>query len=350
MTKKARLYLEEESTLRSEDKASIAILAMWSICFISTLAIITSGIVRQKLVFVYRLQERNNLNYISEAGARSAIMALLKEEPDKAYCALKESWSSNPSAFKDKKIGDGVCSIVYNVSSAGDPESFRWGMVDEERKLNINSAGIDELQRLFQIAAGLELLYARDLAASIVDWRDSDSNVSIPAGSAEDSYYMIADYSYQCKDAPFEILEEVLLVKGMSEEIFAKTQEFMTIYGDGAVNINTAGPQVLLSIGLSQSLVNKILVFRAGTDSLEATADDGVFISVGDIVSGLKSMVRLTKGEEEELAYFCDKGRLSVNSYFFRINSVAHLRGKKNMAITACVTDRQGAIYYWQGA
>jgi hypothetical protein len=56
-----------------------------------------------------------------------------------------------------------------------------------------------------------------ELAASIIDWRDTDSDVT--AGGAEDEYYLLQPTPYHCKNGPFETVDEILLVKGASEDL-----------------------------------------------------------------------------------------------------------------------------------
>ena len=56
-----------------------------------------------------------------------------------------------------------------------------------------------------------------ELAASIIDWRDEDSEIS--PGGAESEYYLLQPEPYNCKNSAFETVDEILLVKGASEEL-----------------------------------------------------------------------------------------------------------------------------------
>ena len=55
-----------------------------------------------------------------------------------------------------------------------------------------------------------------------------------------------------------EVLDELLLVKGVTRDIFDKVKDRVTVYGTGQVNINTAGMRVLQSLGMSEELAEKI--------------------------------------------------------------------------------------------
>jgi type II secretory pathway component PulK len=56
-----------------------------------------------------------------------------------------------------------------------------------------------------------------ELAASIIDWRDEDSEVS--TGGAESEYYLLQSEPYNCKNAPLQTVEEILLIKDASAEL-----------------------------------------------------------------------------------------------------------------------------------
>jgi type II secretory pathway component PulK len=84
-----------------------------------------------------------------------------------------------------------------------------FGLVDEASKLNLNSATIEMLQLLPRMTP--------ELAAAIIDWRDSDSNAS--TGGAEDETYQRLNPAYRCKNAPFESVDELRLIFGMDLDI-----------------------------------------------------------------------------------------------------------------------------------
>jgi len=72
------------------------------------------------------------------------------------------------------------------------------------------------------------------------------------------------------------------LIKGVTRKLFDKIKDKLTIYGSGAVNINTADSTILQYLGLSPQLVDKINRFRKGIDGKEKTEDDNIFKSDRD--------------------------------------------------------------------
>lgn len=345
---------------RITNKGSILAIALWSLCLLTTFAVCLGFGVRQKIIMVKRLDTRDRLHFIAEAGIKRAILELKKEDKAADYDALKESWSNNIDIFKELQVGAGKFTVSYDYLDRKSGERWvRYGIMDEERKININKAKRSVIERLFK-TVGLDEMEAQNLSASIVDWRDSDSELSIPLGSAEDGYYRDLKDPYEAKDADFEVLEELLLVRGMSREIFDKIKDFITIYGEGKVNINTAPSEVLLSLGLYKSVVDKILFFRYGQDSIEATPDDNVFNTPSNIVAELKQFRYLSEGEEANLSNLVSAANLVTNSSNFMIKSIGKLDNKDESLKILCVfqrssedsgeadSDEGGKIRYWR--
>lgn len=332
-------------------KASILIVSLWSICLLSAFAVIINYTVRQKISFVFRLEERRKVSLLADAGAKKAIMQVEKEG-DKAYNCLKDAWSNNPEEFKDSVLGDGKMNIGYETPAVSfrhiiQPASYRSGLIDEERKINVNKEGLGVLKRLFQLVLGLEDLESQELAASVIDWRDADSALTIPLGSAEDSYYRGLPLPYEAKDADFEVIEELLLVKGINADMLGKLRDYITCFGEGKININTASWQVLSALGLNDVQVEQVLTFRAGGDGLEGTEDDGVFTSVSEIVPKLTAAFKLSAAQATQLEGIAERS-FSVSSSNFTVRNKSQLINSKFATETYCVFDSEGKILHWQ--
>ena len=343
-------YFPKQSVSRLADKrASVLILALWSLLFLTALAVIVNSVVRQKLEMVGRLDNRSKLNLIAEAGINKAILQLAKEDFT-GFTAFRNLCLDTPAASKDIPIGDGKVDICYPVTDPLGREVLRYGVVDEARKININKANMATLKRLFVAATGCDIMQAQELAACVIDWRDKDSFYSLPSGSAENPEYLGLARPYRAKDNAFEVLDELLLVQGITPDVFAKLKDYVTIYGDSdmnLVNINTAPKPVLLSLGLSEELVEKILAFRNGPDGLEGTVDDNIFIDLEEMTNTLMRYTPLTKGEIIELRnaqglYF------TLTSGYFMVRAEARLPTSKEKSETVAIINSGGEILYWQ--
>ncbi|MGH8025359.1 MAG: general secretion pathway protein GspK [Pseudoxanthomonas sp.] len=139
-----------------------------------------------------------------------------------------------------------------------DGRSYRWSyagsevelqIVDETGKVDLNQAGQPLLTALMQ-ALGAEREQSGRVAAAIVDWRDPDPLTQVNGG-AEDPDYAAAGRPYGAKDAPFETVAEVEQVLGMTPELYARLEPYLTIYsGRGEPDPTYAQGPVLTAMGL----------------------------------------------------------------------------------------------------
>ncbi len=321
-------------------------LALWSLCFLSIFAINLGFGVRQKLISIQVLGDRDNLHFIAEAGAKQAI-SQVKGRPRVDVDALNQGWANNEELFKDIELGLGSFSASYNYLDFKSKQEYtRYGLIDEERKINLNKTDLETIQNLLIGVVGLEETVAQNLAASIVDWRDDDSELSVPLGSAEDSTYRNLDNPYEAKDADFEIFEEFLLVKGMTQEVLDKLRIYTTIYSNGKININTVSFEVLLALGLDDDLVGKIIDFRCGEDETEATGDDNIFSATSGVTAQLSEFSPLAPSELSQLSNLVAAGKFTVASENFTALITAELP-KRNLELI-CVFNQGGKILSWR--
>jgi general secretion pathway protein K len=105
-----------------------------------------------------------------------------------------------------------------------------------------------------------------DLVSAVVDWWDRDiqrtdfdpgarETRTGGTGTEDDSVYQLRDDGYRNKNAPFDSIQELRLVRGFTDDFWSTFVEpvpndpasrILTIYASGLVNINEATPQVLL--------------------------------------------------------------------------------------------------------
>ena len=217
------------------------------------------------------------LNY-AEAGISIATASLKQNEnilSDEKFIPLFSGQVHVP-------VENGYCTILVR---------------DESGKINVNALKtpdgkivrhrVDQMLKLidllnYQIQGQSPVSYS--LIPAIIDWVDYDDEVTFlpfvkrENEGAESDYYRDLIDPYKCKNAPFETLDELLLVKGMTPTILHgragdKTRNiepvdgigrYLTIYGDGKININEASPMVVLSLSekMSPSLANNIVEQR----------------------------------------------------------------------------------------
>lgn len=167
---------------------------------------------------------------------------------------------------------------------------FSWKAVDEGGKLNINlllntDGGVNE-ERKTQILRLFHFLGIKEEALdAVLDWIDRDDEPR--TYGAESAYYEDLVNPYSCGNGPFITTRQIHMVKGFEGN--SNISDFLTIYSDGKVNINTAPAEVLISLheALDDSTAKAIIRYRKNelfkaTEDLKKLPgiDDGLFAAI----------------------------------------------------------------------
>jgi general secretion pathway protein K len=284
--------------------------------------------------------------YLARAASARAILEV-RGEPVKSYDALTDRWSDNDKVFKNARFGNGTYSVIAFPETAKLDESAKYGLSDEERKININLSPANILKNLFEIASGIDAEESESIAYSIINWR-SPAQAARKEGAGA-FYYQALDHPYDCKNAPIEDLEELLLVKGVTRDVFDKTKKFLTVYGSGAVNINTSDGIVLRSLGMSEGLTAKVLRFRDNAGKSDGTADS-VFDDTSKIAT-LLTKESISAEESGKINSLIAARLLSVNSDNFSgvaIGKVGDGINARSARIDFVFDRKNNAIRYWR--
>ncbi len=221
------------------------------LCIIICMAVLLLG---------FNYQSRTNLRAVGDFQKSAQALNCAKAGLNVAIAAIKskdetDTKKTSPNLLSQEStidIGDGKCSIT---------------ITEENAKLNVNllkdkngkpnRTGIDQLLRLIDLLNKDHSDYSRigyGLVPAIIDWTDRDDKVirlpfiKYENSGAESDYYANLETPYKCKNAQFEVTEELLLVKGITQDVFERIRDYVTVYGDGKININCASKRVIESL------------------------------------------------------------------------------------------------------
>lgn len=328
---------------------SILLIVLWWLVILTIMGVALYVLVQPRLDLAARLKAGAEARSIGTAIIEDVRM-LLAEDETPGFDALNAPWSRNEELFHNRQLGVTRASVGYVVAAdkpfADEDFSVWYGLADEERRLNVNKAPLEVLERMLEEVAGLGSLDSRPLAAAIVDWRDEDD--SPEKYGAEASYYKTLNPPYACRDAPFQLIEELMLVKGMTPEIYRQTSPHLTVFGTGAVNINTTTAPVLVCLGLDEGLAEDIIRFRSGPDGEAGTGDDQVFERVGEIIEQLSEGMALSRDEEAAVRHAVNSAQLTVRSDNFRGNILRTLDNQPPRVQITFVVNRNGVVRQWR--
>jgi len=131
--------------------------------------------------------------------------------------------------------------------------------------------------------------------------------------------------------------------------MYDKLINFVTVYGDGAVNINTASKEVLSSLGLADSLIDKILTVRRGRDGIDGTKDDHIFMQTFEIGADVNAVIPLTLDDARAIDALNMRGLLTTNSFYYTIDATGKLASRSTTrSVRAVYSARDDKIIYWK--
>jgi len=193
------------------------------------------------------LSDGIKLTYIAKSGFYGA--AALLANSNNNYITLRDNWAQTEILSMQSKT---LFTDGYFIMTVEDEA----GKIPLNNLINGNNynPNIKEIfvRLLSQPEFGLDEGKINEIVDSIKDWIDADEEVT--GAGAESSYYASLDPPYEAKDAPLDCIEELLMVKGITNEIFYGTKEkpglaqFVTANSDGLININTAPTMVLRAL------------------------------------------------------------------------------------------------------
>ncbi|WHZ15098.1 MAG: hypothetical protein OJF52_001939 [Nitrospira sp.] len=197
---------------------------------------------RRELKAAAGFRDAVSASALNWAGLQTARAVLLEDtirdlKAGQTFDGLTDSWKLLPSPLS---LGEGL----VNVSIS-----------DERSKLNINDLALpkDSKQREATVLRFKRLFTALNLDPRLVetltDWVDEDD---VPErNGAETRYYESLTPPYRTANEAVQTLDELRLVRGMTDDSFQRLQQYITVYpflSDGWININTADPIVIQSL------------------------------------------------------------------------------------------------------
>lgn len=135
-----------------------------------------------------------------ERGAEQYVLSILTDNFDGLPDMTEDEFANIP-------VGKGKFWIIR--PDYLDDDLPQYGLVDESSKINLNTADENTLTNFTDMTP--------DIADSIIDWVDADDT---PTGNgAESSDYLGQTPPYNAKNAPFDTVEELLQVRGVTRQL-----------------------------------------------------------------------------------------------------------------------------------
>ena len=247
---------------------------LMTILIISLILVITLRFnvsMRASLTSASNLQDNVALDYMAKSVFNAARAVLSVDAAENSFDTLHEDWANLAAASQYFSYffhrGQGGMNIIdhsgrLQVNSLIMRKEDEWVVNEDQKKVWINLLSAEEFELAEEDAEGI--------VEAVIDWIDEDDE-TLGFGGAESSYYQGLENPYTPRNGPMEFIEELLLVRGITPELYYGTEEtpglatLVTPHGrDGKININTADPLVLgaLSEQIEPDMVDGMLTYR----------------------------------------------------------------------------------------
>lgn len=161
-------------------------------------------------------------------------------------------------------------------------------MMDESGKIDLNTSS-DALLKGLLLSVGVDAAKAAQLLDAILDWRDLDA-LPLPNGAESDAY-QAAGLKYEPANAPFEAVEQLQQVLGMTPEIYLRIAPLITVHSrQSGINTLVAPRGALMAIpDVDPAQVDAYIAQR--NDSLASGQTPPAFLAGGAFMSAATDAV-----------------------------------------------------------
>jgi general secretion pathway protein K len=311
-----------------EAGGSVLIIVLWVIGLLSMFVMAFAFDMHFEARIVSTWRKKLKAEYLARAGIELARMSLLETSdsdvtspeisgyvskgPDSERRLATVSLAHGAGADLTRELGEGK--IIIHIR----PENARINL-----NSIINVEGTEARTQTYEAwepilqTAGVPFDQRDALVDCLMDWVDDNEFTHL--NGAESDYYKTLNPPYQSKNAPFDTVDELMLVKGFNEYIEGTTQtvyeavsSFLTTYAeDRTVNINAVDQNTLMAFfGFDADVAAEIIMQRNGPDGEPGTEDDTPFKDLNDLVARVPVITR----NIGPYVTFTSKGRFYVQS------------------------------------
>jgi general secretion pathway protein K len=278
--------------LRSSDRGIALLMVLWVLMLLSVIVGEFCYSMKTQVNITANYKESTESYYIALAGINNAIYNMV-------YQTVIPPPADGEEADEDV--------VEWRINTEIPPINYAGGRVtvwidNESGRININLADRDLL--MFMLS-GFELENEEKeiIVDSILDWRDADDLRRLHG--AESEYYQALPQPYSAKNGPFDAGDELLLVRGVTPEIYyGGLDRMVTVFPKIApeqttdrrkpktetdfnrININAVPPAMWAALpGMTEDMVAQIAEFRKEKD-FRSMSELGEIVG-NDVLAGI---------------------------------------------------------------
>jgi general secretion pathway protein K len=246
-----------QEVMKDSQKGVALLIVLWVITILMVTVLSFALMIRAETYGALIYRDRLEKQFLAEAGIERGIAEVVYRLVNRRQTVIlegREIWKVDGTSYAGR-MGKGA----YKVR-----------IFDETGKISLN--GLTEASSIVlkNLLVNMKVSPERAdvITDSILDWKDED-NLHRLSG-AEDDYYLSLPHPYKARNSNFENLEELLLVKGMTPDIFYGTDakkgliHFLSLHNNtGLINLNAAPREVLTALpGMDSAQADQLIQLR----------------------------------------------------------------------------------------
>ena len=257
-----------EPARRRGERGVALLLVLWIFMILGVLALDFARYMRDDAMASLNLADETQGYYLALAGMNRALFDAQrrreKANPATPPGAVAGTGQGQGPRTLDEDEDDEPLVPVDGQWHEGDFAGGRWSvrMIDETGRISLNKADEVLLRRVITNLAQTDPTASMDrhtqeaidtVVDSILDWRDHD-NLKRPHG-AESAYYLKRRVPYRAKNAFFDSPDELLLVRGVTADLFYGSdgvpglRDIFSVYTRSPlISVDTAPPAVFQAL------------------------------------------------------------------------------------------------------
>jgi general secretion pathway protein K len=247
--------------MKNAQRGIALLIVLWVMTILTVMVFSFAVMTRADSFGTLTFREGLEKKLLAETGIERGIMEIIYRSVNRNQTVTlvgREPWKPDGRAYA-VETGEGGYAVR---------------LIDESGKISLNgltdASGI--ILKNLLITQDVSPGNADIIVDSILDWKDADDLHRL--NGAESDYYLSLPKPYKARNADFETLEELILVRGITPEILygAGSRKgiihFLTAHGKtGQINIHVAPKEILAAIpGMDAALVDRIIAFRTSPE------------------------------------------------------------------------------------
>ena len=318
------------------------VLALSAISFLVAITVQLFSTVNWQMQAAGNLGDSIMLDAMTRSALNLARAALYADQKENKFDSPHDSWHTLDPERIASLMGTGRLTVAVEDLSGRLQVNALVSTDKDPNKKALQEARQHELWLRFLTSGKFAVEdseQAEALLDALRDWIDKDDNEL----AAESGYYQGLNPPYSARNAPVAYQEELLLIRGMTPELFygigkyLGLNRFITVAGtEGKINLSAAPPEIIqvLAPGIDEEAAGMLVEFRRDEENRDALAMPEWYKTV----SGFPGDAAIPP----EL--------LTVKSHYFQVKATAENNGviRTGTGVVYRDDNNEQQLLYWE--